>query len=38
MPTPADASGKEIVGTSTPNFLMGFNTHFHGKGLLYQRY
>ena len=32
MPT-IDASKKEIVGTSTPNFLMGFNTHFTWKGI-----
>ena len=37
MPT-IDASKKEIVGTSTPNFLMALIRISHGKGLLYQRY
>lgn len=32
MPT-IDASKKDVVGTSTPNFLMGFNTHFTWKGI-----
>lgn len=32
MPT-IDASKKDVIGTSAPNFLMGFNTRFTWKGI-----